>query len=393
MKALRECIEALVTYNESIFTGDNLGLRLEKFNTDLDEGKGFTEKEKMLGIMEAYTLSDSLRDSYKYAFKNWKSVQMERRNTLVFTIKSTTKTILGSGNTSVYDFGVNLNKPWGVPFISGTTLKGLVSSYLARHYRDKWWRKKDSAVKSDFQVEVFGGKNECKDPKTFCGSVIFNDAWLDPEKCGGKWFEKDIITVHNRTYYEGKDSKSYPDGMSDPNPIKIAALKPCLTFLVCLEGPEEYTVFIKNILEKALLEEGLGGKTSIGYGRFSVQSDTEMKGAYDQLKIQKEKEIRKLQEIEKHQRREKMSEMELKTELLREKFENNEEVLADAGVLFLVLDKMSEAERVSTCRLLKEIYVHKQQWSTEDIHKKKKKQQDRDRLENRNNVIKRILNE
>ena len=62
-------------------------------------------------------------------------------------------------------------------------------------------------------------------------------------------------------------------------PVKIAALTSNLKFFVTLQGNEKERKFIKSVLEKALSEDGMGGKTSVGYGRFEALKSTEEQNA------------------------------------------------------------------------------------------------------------------
>ena len=271
MNALRTVHKSLINLQKS---GDNLGLRLDKLNSSIDDPNDYEARNDMLQIMSAFSMTDKLMESYAYAFNQWKTILKNQNNSDYFDIRSNSKILIGTGNASVHEFGVNLNKPWGVPYISGATLKGLVSSYLFKNGGDQWWKSNKGSTKSDFQVELFGGTRKDKsDVNSYCGSIIFNDAWIYPVK-NQKWFVNDIINVHYQEYYSGK---RLPDGTENPIPVKIAALRPNLKFFVTIQGEEKERTFIKSILAKALVENGIGGKTSVGYGRFEVLKSKEEK--------------------------------------------------------------------------------------------------------------------
>ncbi|MGB5157281.1 MAG: type III-B CRISPR module RAMP protein Cmr6 [Desulfobacterales bacterium] len=268
MIAIRDHLDRLVTVD---FTNcENLGLRLDKLNRYIDKNSSHTHKENMLKVMSGYRISESLKESYGYAFDQWKSIMEKQEDCEFFDIISTTKILLGTGNASVHEFGVNLNRPWGVPYISGSTLKGVVSSYLAKHGGESWQKSTANTTKSDFQVELFGGVR-VNEEKAYAGTVVFNDAWiyLDPN---GNWFTDDIINVHHQKYY---GENRLPDGTENPIPVKIAALNPNIKFFITLQGEKKERQFIKSVLIKALVEEGIGGKTSVGYGRFEVLKSVE----------------------------------------------------------------------------------------------------------------------
>jgi CRISPR-associated protein Cmr6 len=264
MKALRESHNAFVS--SSLESSSNLALRLSKINSNIDDEGQHSEKDKMLAVMTGYQMSADQQTSYQYAFNRWQQAMHQQVDSVNFEIKSSTKALLGIGNASVHEFGVSLSYPMGVPVISGTSIKGLLSSYLARHGGVGWQRSQRDSQKSEWQVELFGGDLKRLDQvKSYIGSVIFNDAWLLPNR--RKWFTPDIINVHHQSYYS---AKQMPDGMDNPIPIKIAALSPDLTFFVSIQGADDAIQFLLPVLELALKEEGLGAKTATGYGRFEM---------------------------------------------------------------------------------------------------------------------------
>ncbi len=259
---------------------ENLALRVAKLNLEIDdwEEKNHDAKDKALKDMENFKLPLESAKAYRQSFAHWKRAVESRGDCEIFEIEAQTRVLLGTGNASVFEFGFNLSYPWGVPYIAGTSLKGLLSSYLARHGGNAWWKNSEKlSVKSDAQVELFGGTREetVNNPKSYVGSLVFHDAKLAAWTARGKgdWFDMDIITSHHALYY---GEKRLPDATENPIPIKIAALCPGLRFLVVIQGPEAHRKFARKILLEALLEEGIGSKTSVGYGRFAYAlSDAE----------------------------------------------------------------------------------------------------------------------
>lgn len=281
----------------------NLALSVAKLNPEIDDPDDQRPgaKDKSLDRMGRFRFPSESLKAYKQSFERWKAAIQSRRDSEIFEIEAGTRVLLGTGNASVFEFGFNLNHPWGVPYISGSSLKGLVSAYLGRHGGEDWRRKSGTAVKSDAQVELFGGVREKqeKDKGSYVGALIFHDAWLStwPEQGSrdkGHWFDADIITTHHGKYYSGK---RLPDGTENPIPIKIAALRPGLIFLVCIQGPEEYRVFARKILLEALEEEGIGGKTAVGYGRFVYVKTPEEEIREIKEKIEKAESAAELQAL------------------------------------------------------------------------------------------------
>ncbi len=346
MQAIRISHEIFIL--DQMVKGDNLALRLSKFNADIDNHGEHEQKELMLDTLCAYAMSREQKSSYEYAFNHWQTLMQSHSETLSFNIKSTTKCLLGMGNASVHEFGVSLNHPFGVPYISGTVIKGLLSAYLAKHGGDAWYKSPKDSKKSDLQVELFGGDLEQNnETKSYIGSVVFNDAWLIPTN--NKWFVPDIINVHHQSYYS---QKRLPDGIENPIPVKLAAMSPDLEFFVSLQGDDEAINFLLPVLEKALIEEGLGSKTATGYGRFELTQSRDDILKYRE-NIKKELALVKIaQEKEKETARQRASMTEY------------------AQIVFDLENKLSETltDNIKTevNKSIKEAEANIEQWSTDE---------------------------
>ena len=253
--------------------GDNLGLAFDRFVSRVDNpgNREHEIKDKVLEIFSGYKASShiELKKSYSYAFNQWKSAIKAQNHTLSFDIVSLSKVIFGSGNASALEVGVHLNKPWGVPYISGSSIKGILASFL----------RKTGTMSLDSldYVNIFGGNY---DGKKYSGSIVFNDAWLYPDS--DSWFERDIINVHYQKYYSGE---RFPDGMENPKPVQTLALSSGISFFVSMQGPDVLLKYLKDVLEQAFLEIGAGAKTAVGYGRFKVvESEEERKKLEDSVR-------------------------------------------------------------------------------------------------------------
>jgi CRISPR-associated protein Cmr6 len=78
----------------------------------------------------------------------------------------------------------------------------------------------------------------------------------------------DVITVHHPEYYRGENLP--PADWDNPNPVPF--LSATGSYLVALHGPESWVEAAFKILQLALAEEGIGAKTSSGYGRMVFQT-------------------------------------------------------------------------------------------------------------------------
>jgi len=159
---------------------------------------------------------------------------------------------VGHGGEGVLETALTLHRTYGVPYLPGSALKGLAASF-ARTYCGDQWKPKAYAYNI-----VFGDTDSA-------GYVTFFDALpLDGQT---KLLHPDVLTVHHQDYY--RNGSAPPADWDSPNPVPF--LSASGTYLLFLAGPTEMwinTAF--DILAQALQHEGIGAKTSSGYGRASL---------------------------------------------------------------------------------------------------------------------------
>lgn len=160
------------------------------------------------------------------------------------------------GAEGVLETAIALHHTYGVPYLPGSALKGLAAHYAANRLDKVHWGRGCSAFKI-----LFG------DP-TSAGYVHFFDALYIPGSArekGPLW--EDVITVHHPKYYQG-DNNSPPADWDSPIPIPF--LTASGSFLIALSGPAQWVQAAFEILGSALRDEGIGAKTSSGYGRMEL---------------------------------------------------------------------------------------------------------------------------
>ncbi len=166
---------------------------------------------------------------------------------------------IGLGDESVIETSIRLHHTYGVPYVPGSALKGLAAHFARKRLAEVDWGKQ-----SNYYRVVFGDQEHA-------GYLTFFDALYMPgtgKGAGGKPLAPDVITVHHLAYYAGKDSA--PTDWDNPNPISF--LTATGAYLVAIAGPGRWTQIALHILGLALREEGIGAKTSSGYGRMSLES-------------------------------------------------------------------------------------------------------------------------
>ena len=185
--------------------------------------------------------------------------------------------IIGLGAESVLETSITLHRTYGVPYIPGSALKGLAASFAHRFMGEDWKKEpKDKATKETKKIGeahrlMFGLQESA-------GYVIFHDALYVPNSYGKNPLATDILTVHHSEYY--KDGKSAPADWDNPIPIPLLSAQGRYLLVVSANSgdakfDEKMTSLAIEILGLALEQEGIGAKTSSGYGRASVKDYSE----------------------------------------------------------------------------------------------------------------------
>ncbi len=177
--------------------------------------------------------------------------------------------IVGLGNESVYETSITLHHIYGIPYIPGQAIKGVVRSWVISEYFDS----DEEAFKDRAFRFVFGGQAFDKYPAQ-AGKVMFFDALPLKEPR----IEVDIMNPHFQPYY----SQGQPPG-DYHNPVPIPFLTvvdtPFQFLMGVKEGDNQKLIQFKNLesvtkplelaekwLKEALELNGIGAKTAVGYG-------------------------------------------------------------------------------------------------------------------------------
>jgi CRISPR-associated protein Cmr6 len=225
----------------------NASLWLDKY---LDREKTEPNQKLIDQVLASYqTVS-----GYQQYFEHWKEA-LSKRGVKEFRIaRVNNRMAVNLGADSVLETNIALHHTYGVPYIPGSALKGLASHFADQYLADDAWRKGKSG-----HLTLFGDTNQA-------GCVTFFDALYIPNSVkGNKMLFKDVITVHHKEYYQ---SGSQPPADWDGTTI-IPFLTATGSYLLALAGPDGWVEKAYDILRLALEKEGIGAKTSSGYGRMS----------------------------------------------------------------------------------------------------------------------------
>ncbi len=184
------------------------------------------------------------KKTFKKFLKRWQLLLKETTATQI-TGKVLWRLVVGLGSGSVLETSMTLHHTLGVPYIPGSALKGVVSSYYVE---------KNGREDEDYN-ELFGNQTQK-------GKVTFLDAY--PKQF--PTLELDIMNPHYPEYYS--EGKAPADWMK-PTPIKFLTVKKDTEFIFAFKTEDEsLKKQITTLLKEALQDFGIGAKTSVGYGFF-----------------------------------------------------------------------------------------------------------------------------
>ncbi|NTX41315.1 type III-B CRISPR module RAMP protein Cmr6 [Myxococcus sp. CA033] len=209
-------------------------------------------------------------EDYGVAYRRWLE-SLKQWHTATVTVRAVGRLLVGHGMASPTGVGLTLHHTWGVPMIPGSSLKGVLASYLRAKF--------EPVDVAEACRRLFGVPgDEATGTAASAGQVVFHDAlWVHtPAEVG--MLSRDVLTVHQRSWYEGRD---WPNDYDSPNPVAFLSVRPGGRFLVALSlapGADEDSVrlltWAAERLREALSEWGVGGKTAAGYGRLTSEEKT-----------------------------------------------------------------------------------------------------------------------
>lgn len=288
MPAEQACRTVLIGIAENPSQGSHAGLLLSRYLRVAVKSEGASEhddyrKMKPMLLDAACAASASAKAIYSLAFSRWKEGLPRRAASKELYVQG--RAIVGLGADNVIETGLTLHHTYGVPYLPGSALKGLAS-----HYCDQIWGAADEKWTrgAEHHKALFGALDDA-------GHIAFHDAWITPDSLPTS-LARDVMTPHHGDYYSGKTYTSGPEAgklipptdFDDPNPVLFLSVTG--TFLVAVscdvddEEGHKWASLAMNLLEKALHEWGIGGKTSSGYGRLGgTPRDITQSGASAQV--------------------------------------------------------------------------------------------------------------
>jgi CRISPR-associated protein Cmr6 len=220
--------------------------------------RSFSEKSKRefleSSFLNAYRYCWGNRNAwhaiYRRAFSLFKSMETAGYKVLSLAFKNSSRFMIGHCGPGVLEeCGIAMQHTYGYPVIPASVIKGVLRTQAGME---------SSSVKIGRQelAEIFGEPGRA-------GQVVFFDALpIDPPA-----LEVDLTNSHFPRWYSQQEP---PADDQTPHPAFFVLIKPGSQFVfsMALERGAEPALLDKAgaLLKAALLEQGLGAKTAVGYG-------------------------------------------------------------------------------------------------------------------------------
>ncbi len=299
---------------------DNRGLALDHFlpwwrleDNELMRSQRADHREGIVGGFDR----EPIRSTISAYATRWEAALEEYRakgySVSKVRLAAASRVVVGLGSESVLETGIRLHHLYGFPIVPGSALKGLARSYAlwqvakalsiaavpageastrAKDHKKTPLQLLEDYIEATDEKQAQTALEKLKatalphpvdlsglDEKARClrrifgttamaGEVIFFDAV--PADPSGLKLDLDIMNPHYGPYYQGKEP---PADYHSPVPVFFLAIAPGSEFLFGVAGrSDDVAQEAMSWLQKALVEMGVGAKTSAGYGLWQEPS-------------------------------------------------------------------------------------------------------------------------
>lgn len=290
----------------------NVGI--DNYSLKINKAAYFNENARPKSKFEFFQASRNRKELDKFVLPNFGNINFNSfRNKFeklnydkkVFDLSLNWRMAVGLGYESVYETSITLHHIYGIPYISASSVKGVVRSWIiTEFFGEKAVPEEEKdfslvnaeyrAMKNDIFCKIFGCPKETKKVRFADGKPTFKDekkkkydfhanekTGLGTEHLGSIIFfdafpiEKpnivpDVMNVHYNEYYNGDKP---PTDYQNPVPIFFLTVENTkFQFIIGSknEALDDFKIGDKTIvdwLKEALENHGIGAKTAVGYGR------------------------------------------------------------------------------------------------------------------------------
>lgn len=285
---MSKCVAAVPAYVGDHFKDAPPGHRFELYFSVWDQESGWhlAEKQKNEALKKTLPISQSIRKLLNALCDRQESVfqSLAEANRLHFKAVSISPFATGMGIEHPLENGFSFLKPYGLPYLSGSGIKGVLRK-AAEELCDKLYGEGNKNWTQDAIHILFGREVEDKDTETerTRGALTFWDVLPEPFE---NTLAMEIMTPHYSAYYQEKQT---PHDAGQPNPIVFLVVPAgsVFSFHVTCDAkrlgtpPLDWKPLLQAAFEHAFTWLGFGAKTAVGYGAMqmagrSIEQETQL---------------------------------------------------------------------------------------------------------------------
>lgn len=291
------------TYDENYRTsGRN---RTERRFNDENKTPSLTNASRLSSIDS--DIFDSLRTRHQMAFDG-----LATAGKLSLMASSIAPFSTGLGNEHPLENGFAFLNPYGLPYLPGSGVKGVVRRAAEELAEGKWGDTGGWNTADDYTIVNGVGRSQDSAPRLSMIDVLFGpqtdsehhlrgvlDFWDVIPSIYGNHLNVEVMTPHQSHYYQDKPhmgmGSNTPHDSGSPTPISFLTVPPESEFdfyvrcdLVRLDrlAPElaangQWKRLLRSAFEHAFEWLGFGAKTAVGYGAMRRDTDREARARRD----------------------------------------------------------------------------------------------------------------
>lgn len=280
------------------------------------------------------------------------------------------KMAIGFGGQSVFEGDITLHHIYGIPYIPGQAIKGNLRNYIIR----KCSSEKEVEILNDNSFMSIFGKELQGKTSGYQGKVIF----LDSYPIDGFEIKKDVMSTHYNEYYQGNSLPLDTEKIIVNNfmvvknasfNFNIGISNDILNRECTLDKNKNIVEFILENIIDVLRYNGLGAKTSVGYGFFDLNKEKIVNQIKKRSQMQKaEMEKKKFEEETKG-----MTELQIEMYKVNKITDSNSKHDKIMNLFNDYIDNVNENEKIELVEFMKKYLVSAGRWNKKNGPKLNKK--------------------
>lgn len=207
--------------------------------------------------------------------------QMKQEGYFIETLKANLlwRLVVGLGASHPQEVSITIHHIYGIPYIPGSAVKGVTRYWTVLNFAEKLKREGtclediieevSKALENGTELDIEINNTRFRDLISIFGTqqqegkVIFADSYPASEIN----LKIDIMNPHYPQYYSGNTP---PTDWQSPNPIKFLTIERTSFKFYLLSKDSRLLSLASAWLKDALSNAGIGAKTSLGYGIFTM---------------------------------------------------------------------------------------------------------------------------